>query len=183
MKPLEFIAARSEILSAEVFDSEDVPSPDNFIQKKAHRSKRSKHMPRDDNGEQYEYENGDVETHAFVADTSDFSLHQFFAPDEARDPMVSDNIEQDAANNDTARSKMLSAEVFDSEDVPSPDNFIQKRVHRSKRFKHMPALDDGEQYEYEYGDVETHAIDVDIRFLSASVLRARRCCQVQHFVC
>ena len=152
-------AARSEILSAEVFDSEDVPSPDNFIQKKAHGSKRSKHMPRDDHGEQYEY--GDVETHAIVADTSDFSPHQFIALDEARDPMGSDNNEQDAANNDTARSKILSAEVFDSEDVPSPDNFIQKRVHRSKRFKHMPALDDGEQYEYEYGDVETHAIDVD----------------------
>jgi len=145
-------AARSKILSAEVFDSEDVPSPDNFlqIQKVAHHSK---HMPAVDDGEQYEY--GDVETHAIDADTSDFSPHQFIAPDEARDAMGSDDNEQDAANNDAARSKILSAEVFDSEDVPSPDNFLQI----SHRTKHMPAVDDGEQYEY--GDVETHAIDAD----------------------
>merc|ERR1740115_338964 len=141
-------AARSKILSAEVFDSEDVPSPDNFIQKRAHRSKRTKHMPAQDDGEQYEY--GDVETHAIDADTSDFSPHQFIAADEARDPMGSDDNEQDAANNDAARSKILSAEVFDSEDVPSPDNFLQI----SHRTKHMPREDDGEQYEY--GDVETH---------------------------
>jgi tRNA-binding EMAP/Myf-like protein len=140
-------------LSAEVFDSEDVPSPDNFIQKKAKRVKRSKHMPHDDDGEQYEY--GDVETHAIDADTSDFSPHQFIAPDEARDPMGSDDNEQDAASNDAARSKILSAEVFDSEDVPSADNFLQI----SKKTKHMPRDDDGEQYEY--GDVETHAIDAD----------------------
>jgi len=145
-------AARSKILSAEVFDSEDVPSPDNFlqIQKVAHHSK---HMPAVDDGEQYEY--GDVETHAIDADTSDFSPHQFIAPDEARDAMGSDDNEQDAANNDAARSKILSAEVFDSEDVPSADNFLQI----SHRTKHMPAVDDGEQYEY--GDVETHAIDAD----------------------
>merc|ERR1719473_340894 len=118
-------AARSKILSAEVFDSEDVPSPDNFLQ----ISKKTKHMPHDDDGEQYEY--GDVETHAIDADTSDFSPHQFIAPDEARDPMGSDDNEQDAANNDAARSKILSAEVFDSEDVPSPDNFIQKKAHRA----------------------------------------------------
>merc|ERR1719276_118142 len=118
------------------------------IQKASHHSK---HMPRDDDGEQYEY--GDVETHAIDADTSDFSPHQFIAPDEARDPMGSDDNEQDAASNDAARSKILSAEVFDSEDVPSPDNFLQI----SKKTKHMPHDDDGEQYEY--GDVETHAID------------------------
>merc|ERR1740117_864859 len=124
----------SKILSAEVFDSEDVPSPDNFLQ----ISKKTKHMPAQDDGEQYEY--GDVETHAIDADTSDFSPHQFIAADEARDPMGSDDNEQDAANNDAARSKILSAEVFDSEDVPSPDNFIQI----SKKTKHMPAQDDGE---------------------------------------
>lgn len=100
-------AARSKILSAEVFDSEGVPSPDNFLQ----ISKETKHMPRDDNGEQYEY--GDVETRAIDADTSDFSPHQFIAPDEARDPMGSDDNEQDAASNDAARSKILSAEVCD----------------------------------------------------------------------
>merc|ERR1719473_1119650 len=151
-------AARSKILSAEVFDSEDVPSPDNFLQ----ISHKVKHMPHDDDGEQYEY--GDVETHAIDADTSDFSPHQFIAPDEARDPMGSDDNEQDAASNDAARSKILSAEVFDSEDVPSPDNFIQKKAHRAKRSRHMPHDDDGEQYEY--GDVETHAIDADTSDLS-----------------
>jgi len=77
-------------------------------------------MPQEDDGEQHEY--GDVETHATDADTSDFSPHQSIAPDEARDPMGSDDSEQDAASNDAARSKILSAEVFDSEDVPSPDN-------------------------------------------------------------
>ena len=105
-------AARSKILSAEVFDSEDVPSPDNIIQKNTHHSKRSKHMPAVDDGEQYEY--GDVKTHAIDADTSDFSPHQFIAPDKACDAMGSDdNDEQDAANNDAARSKILSAQVFD----------------------------------------------------------------------
>ena len=53
--------------------------------------------------------------------------------------------------------RILSAEVF--EDVPSPDNFIQTRVHRSMRSKHIPAVDNGEQYEY--GDVEAYAIDAD----------------------
>ena len=98
-----------------------------------HHSKRSKHMPAVDDGEQYEY--GDVKTHAIDADTSDFSPHQFIAPDKACDAMGSDdNDEQDAANNDAARSKILSAEVFDSEDVPSPDNFwqIQKVAQHSK---------------------------------------------------
>ena len=77
-----------------------------------HHSKRSKHMPAVDDGEQYEY--GDVKTPAIDADTSDFSPHQFIAPDKACDAMGSDdNDEQDAANNDAARSKILSAEVFD----------------------------------------------------------------------
>ena len=110
-----------------------------------------------DNGEQYEY--GDVETHAIDVDTSDFSPHQFIAPDEARDAMGSDDNEQNAASKDAARAKILSPEVFDSENVPSPDNFIQKRVHLLMRSKHMPDVDEGEQYEY--GDVETHAIDAD----------------------
>ena len=122
-------AARSKMLAADVFDSEDVPSPDNYIQKKAHRAKRSTHMPHDDDGEQYEY--GDVETYALDADTSDFSPHRFIAPDEARDPMGSEDNEHDAASHDAAWSKILSAEVFDSEDVSSPAYFIQKKAHRA----------------------------------------------------
>jgi len=77
-------------------------------------------------------EYGDLEAASEDADTSDYSVHQFIAKDEARDPMGSDDSEQDAAHNDAARSKILSAEVFDSEDVPSPDNFLQisKKVKR-----------------------------------------------------
>jgi len=84
----------------------DADKSDNIIQKNTHHSKRSKHMPAVDDGEQYEY--GDVETHAIDADTSDFSPHQFIVPDKACDVMGSDDNEQDAANNDAARSKILS---------------------------------------------------------------------------
>ena len=58
---------------------------------------------------------GDMETHAIDADTSDLSPHQFITPDDA---MGSNDHELEAANNDAARSKMLSAEIFDNEDVP-----------------------------------------------------------------
>ena len=87
-------------------------------------------VPEDDDGQEYEY--GDLEAHAMDANTADYSIHQFIAPDEARDPMGSDDTEEDAAHNDAARSKILSRETFDSEDVPSPDNFLQKsrKTHR-----------------------------------------------------
>ena len=148
-------AAWFEILSAEVFDSEDVPSPDNFIQKNAHRPKCSKHMSAVDDGEQYEY--GEVEAHAIDADTSDFSSS---SPDNFIQ-LIDDNT-QDAANNvdarsnpqqveyiqqtqvllpdnfiqrsknlsnnDAARPTILSAEVFDNDDVPSTDNFLQNTI-------------------------------------------------------
>ena len=91
--------------------------------KKTHCSERSKHMPAEDDGEQSEY--GDAEIHAIDVATSEFSPHQFIAPDEARVAMGSDDTEQDAANIDVDRSKILAAVVFDSEDVPSPDNFLQ----------------------------------------------------------
>ena len=91
-------AARSKILSAEVFDSEDVPSPDNFIQNKTLHSKRSKHMP--------------VCVYVCIdADTSDFSP-RISSSRQTRHAMGSDDNEQDAANSDAARSKILSAEVF-----------------------------------------------------------------------
>ena len=112
------------------------------------------HMLHDDDDEQYEHD--DVGTHAMDEDTSHFSPHQSIAPDDARDPMGSDDSEQDVASNDAVRSKMLAADVFDSGDVPSPDNFIQKKAHRAKRSSHMPHDDDGEQYER--GDVETYAL-------------------------
>merc|ERR1712166_269144 len=57
-----------------------------------------------------------------------YGVHQFMAKDEARDPMGSDDSEADAAQNEAARSKILSEEnTFDSEDEPSPDNFFQKK--------------------------------------------------------
>ena len=78
------------------------------------------HVLHDDDEEQYEHD--DVGTHAIDEDTSDFSPHQFIAPDEGRDPMGSDDNEQGVASNDVALSNILAADVFDSEDVPSPDS-------------------------------------------------------------
>ena len=95
----------------------------------------------------------DVDTHAIDADTSNFSPDDFAAPGGSDDYLL------DAANNDAAKFEILTAEVFDTEDVPSPDNFIQKNAHSPKCSKHMSAVDDGEQYEF--GDVEAHAIDAD----------------------
>ena len=92
-----------------------------------------------DAGEQSEV--GYVESHTIVVDASDFSPHQFIAPDETR----GDN-EQDGARS-MLPGPDLSAEVLDSEDAPSPDGFMQKRVHRSMCSMYTPTLDDGEQYE------------------------------------
>merc|ERR1719230_1836134 len=149
--------------SEETFDSEDQPSPDNFIQK---RSKKTKKWVGDDDGDmeqENEYEYGDIEAAAEDEDGSDYGVHQFIAKDEARDPMGSDDNKADAAANDAARSKILSeTETFDSEDTPSADNFLQKRSKRSR--KHMPdhSLDDNEpEAEYEYGDIEAAAEDED----------------------
>ena len=92
-----------------------------------------------DAGEQSEV--GYVESHTIVVDASDFSPHQFIAPDETR----GDN-EQDGARS-MLPGPDLSAEVLDSEDAPSPDGFMQKRVRRSMCSMYTPKLDDGEQYE------------------------------------
>merc|ERR1719446_394892 len=134
-------AQRSAILSKEeVFDSEDEPSPDNFLQKRAKRTSK-KSIGDDDDGdmeEEGEMEYGDLEAASEDADTSDYGVHQFIAKDEARDPMGSDDNEADAAQNDAERSKILSEEdTFDSEDEPSPDNFLQKRAKRAHK-KRMP---------------------------------------------
>ena len=88
-------------------------------------SRSKKMLPADDDSEQYEY--GDHEAHASHADISDFSPYQSIAPDETRDAMDSDDSEQDAANHDAARSKVLPAQTFDSEDVPSKENFLQAK--------------------------------------------------------
>merc|ERR1712166_318447 len=121
-------AARSKILSEEnTFDSEDEPSPDNFLQKMVKRALKKRKGIDDDDSD--EYEHGDVDAASGSADTSNYGVHQFMAKDEARDPMGSDDSEADAAQNEAARSKILSEEnTFDSEDEPSPDNFLQKKM-------------------------------------------------------
>jgi len=139
-------AQRSAILSHEApFDSEDEPSPDNFFQKKSLKSHK-KWMPHDsgDMEQDAEFEYGDLEASAEDEDGSDYSVHQFIAKDEARDPMGSDDSEADAAKNDADRSRILSSEeTFDSEDEPSPDNFLQKKhaevQSQSSEFKQMDA--------------------------------------------
>lgn len=154
-------AQRSVVLSKEEpFNSEEEPSPDNFLQKWMTRSHR--HIGDDDGGmeEENQYEVGDVESASGSADTSDYSVHQFIAKDEARDPMGSDDREDDAAKNEADRSKILSEDTFDSEDEPSPDNFLQRMVKRAlKRRKGID--DDGDMDEYEYGDVNAASGDAD----------------------
>ena len=92
--------------------------------------KRSKHMPHDDGGGQFQY--GAVEAHSIDAGTSDFPPHQFIAPDEARDPMGSDDNEQDAASNDAARAKALSVEVFDRMLNPLTTSCSGNRAHGAR---------------------------------------------------
>merc|ERR1719240_2208936 len=117
--------------------------------------------------EEEEYEYGDVEAHAGEEDGSDYSIHQFIAKDEARDPEGSDDSEADAASMDAQRSAIEAREApFDSEDEPSPDNFLQKGMKRAHK-KMLPAsitegdAEGAEEEEYEYGDVEAHAGEED----------------------
>merc|ERR1719444_537296 len=115
------------------------------------------------------------------ADTSDFSTHQFTAKDEARDPMGSDDSEAHAAQMDAARSKALSEDnTFDSEDEPSPDNFIQKTMahFRAKVLsgKRHIGEDDGEMEEenqYEYGDMEAASGEADTSDFSTHQFTAK----------
>jgi len=104
-------------------------------------------MPRDDDDDGDEFEHSDLEAHAMDATLRTmYPIHQFIAPDEARDSMGSDDSEQDAAHNDAAmRSKILSAETFDSEDTPC---------------RMMPE-DDDDGDEFEHGDLEAHALDAN----------------------
>merc|ERR1719444_516602 len=112
------------------------------------------------------------------ADTSDFSTHQFTAKDEARDPMGSDDSEADAAQMDAARSKALSEDnTFDSEDEPSPDNFLQKQmVKRALRGTKNIGDDDGdmeEENQYEYGDMEAASGEADTSDFSTHQFTAK----------
>jgi hypothetical protein len=166
-------AQRSAIEAREApFDSEDEPSPDNFLQKRQTRAHK-KMLPRSitegdaEGAEEEEYEFGDVEAHSGEEDGSDYSIHQFIAKDEARDPEGSDDTEADAASMDAQRSAIEAREApFDSEDEPSPDNFLQKGMKRMHK-KMLPAsitegdAEGAEEEEYEYGDVEAHSGEED----------------------
>ena len=94
---------------------QDEPSPDNFVQKSTKRSKKHIKDADGDMEQSAEYEYGNLEAASEDADTSDYSVHQFIAKDEARDPMGSDDSEADAAQNDADRSKILSTQdTFDT---------------------------------------------------------------------
>jgi len=101
------------------FDSEDTPDySDSFIQTK--QSKRSKQP---DDGDDFEY--GDREMAVSQGDSSDFSIHQFLAPDDGRDGSpVSDD---DSGNAEIARNNAeAAADHFNSEDTPdTTDSFAQ----------------------------------------------------------
>ena len=50
-----------------------------------------------------EFEHGDLEAHALDANIADHPIHNLIAPDEARNPMYSDDSEQDAARSNIMR--------------------------------------------------------------------------------
>lgn len=148
-----------QFMSTDYFDCEDMSSPNHSIQKyecedvETHTvdADNSNFSSRDDEQgatgfvfARSKCEHADVETQTINVDTIDPSPHQFIASDEALDVAI----------NDVDMPKILSAEAFDRENVPSPDNFLQI----STNTKHMP-LDDGEQYEC--ADVEARAIYAD----------------------
>lgn len=112
----------------------------------------------DDYGEQYnecvqilEQNEHDTKTHATDAETSEFSRHQFIAPDEARDPV-------NAANNDVTRTNTLFAEVLDDEDVLDFQTF---HAHRSEFSEH--ATDDYANEFADKDDVPTLDMPVDAK--------------------
>merc|ERR1719333_1568171 len=112
----------------------------------------------DDYGDGYEY--GDREANARNEDSSDYSVHQFLAVDDARDGPSSSGDDSDAAA-EVRRSRELAAQDhFNSENtLAADDDFIQlKSKTHSKR--QMPGMDDyGDGYEY--GDREANARNED----------------------
>merc|ERR1719225_1741768 len=102
------------------FDSEDTPdTSDSFIQTKTRKSTGLKQPEGDD------YEYGDREMAVSQGDSSDFSIHQFLAPDDGRDGSpVSDD---DSGNAEIARNNAeAAADHFNSEDTPdTTDSFAQ----------------------------------------------------------
>merc|ERR1719326_594287 len=155
-------ARRSQALaSQDHFNSENTPgTDDDFIQvssKQASKVATRKQIPGDDWSDGYEY--GDRESNARNEDSSDYSVHQFLATDDARDGPSSSGDDSDAAA-EVRRSRELAAQDhFNSENTPAADDdFIQlASKHKSTRAKkQMPGMDDyGDGYEY--GDREMNA--------------------------
>lgn len=81
---------------------------------------------------------------------------------ETCDPKGSDNNEPNAASNDAASSRILSAEIFDGEDVPSPDIFLQKKSTRLN-------------FEYEVVDEVFDSEDATLPTLPRCTCCLRRC--------
>lgn len=147
-----FAMRRAQALAKEDhFNSEDTPSLDNFLQTEVMTSSSKRQLPPDaDDG----YEYGDNEAHARDADSSDYSVHQFIATDDGRDgPKIGD----DQAFALRRAQAMAKEDHFNSEDTPSTDTFLQQ---------HKQPLDSNDD-DYEYGDEEVHAPDVDSSDYSA----------------
>merc|ERR1740115_513048 len=64
-------------------------------------------MPRDDDDDGGELEHGDLEAHAMDANSADPFISQFSAPDEARDPMGSNDSELDCSHPQTLRRHVM----------------------------------------------------------------------------
>merc|ERR1719296_578944 len=139
------IRRSTELASDDHFNSENTPSTDDdFLQ--------LKQVPGVETGDGYEY--GDREANARNEDSSDYSVHQFIAVDDARDGPQSTGDDAAAAKAAIHRStELASDDHFNSENPPAADDedFIQlKSKTRSKR--QIPTVDTGDGYEY--GDRE-----------------------------
>merc|ERR1719486_713236 len=145
------------------FNSENTPAADDdFIQLASkHKSTRAKKQdPDDDNDDGYEY--GDREMNARNEDSSDYSVHQFLAVDDARDGPSSSGDDGDAAAEVRRSREMAAQDHFNSENTPAADDdFIQlASKHKSTRAKKQDPDDDYDDG-YEYGDREMNARNED----------------------
>jgi len=153
-----FVTRRVRALAKEDhFNSEETPGSDNFLQTfGAHASRNSRalrrHFPMDSGDDGYEH--GNKEFHARDADSSNYSVHQFLAPNDGRDgPTISVDDQAFA----TRRAHALARnDRLNIEETPGSDVFIQRSKASRRQFP-LGNDDDG----YEYGDRQLHARDAD----------------------
>jgi len=128
-------------------------------------SVKGRQLPDDTSEDEYEY--GDRESQVSHGDSSDFSVHQFLADDDARD--VSSSVDTDDTRTSMARSKAMAADDhFNSEDTPdSSDSFAQTGRQARSASRHAAAggrkkqSPGGDGDEYEYGDRESEVSHSD----------------------